>query len=388
MYVSQEEELDIVYQRYATVAKTSRKRLNTSIMKRQIDYMVSRMLGSNRGRVWEVSAKYPTEPIMGPEGLVYTATLTVKRIGRDAPGATLDAQYSHIMQLGNTAGNSSGWEMQSNQPVADDGPNQVEDTPATPDAPPPPQPNFAQTIEVEGIQRNGHFDHIYERESQISVIESSLMAFATSHLHNRFHCCLWGEPACGKTEILRSFSKMLGPEMVLELDATSTTKAGAERILLESEILPPVLLVEEIEKTDDASLRWLLGVLDHRGEIRKTTHTRGMRQRSIKMLCLATVNDMPLFKRVMDGALASRFSQKVYCPRPSKQVLRLILEREVLRVDGDPDWIQPAIDWCVDMEGTNDPRRVTTVCLSGQDKLLTGEYQEWLGEVCGPGEKR
>jgi len=375
----------MVFQRYATLTKTSQKRLNPQVMRRQIDYITNRMLGAGRAKTWGIDPSYPKAPSMTDDGeWTYSATLAIKRTGRENARDVMDIQASTMIQLGETAGNASGWSVSSAERASEKAEQEAQTdevqayhVPVT----------FQRPRLSEGsLNRNGHFDHIYERSSQISLIESSLNAFITSELRNRFHCVLWGEPASGKTEILRSFSKMLGPELILELDATSTTKAGAERILLEAEHVPPVMICEEIEKTDEASLRWLLGVLDHRGEIRKTTN-RGQRQRNVKMLCLATINDMPLFKRVMDGALASRFSQKIYCPRPSKQVLRLILSREVEKIDGNPAWIEPAIDYCVDIEDTNDPRRVVTVCLSGQDRLLTGEYQEWLAETIGPPKK-
>jgi hypothetical protein len=81
---------------------------------------------------------------------------------------------------------------------------------------------------------------------------------------------------------------------------------------------------------------------------------------------------------MMDGALASRFSHKIYCPRPGRQVLEQILLREVNKHDGDRTWIKPALDYCLDIEQTNDPRRIITVCLCGREKLLTGEYQRIL----------
>ena len=200
---------------------------------------------------------------------------------------------------------------------------------------------------------------------------------AESGFSERFHAVLHGPPACGKTEILRSLSRMVGRDAVLHFDATSTTKAGAERTLLETADIPPVLCIEEIEKTDEQSLRWLLGVLDFRGEVRKVTH-RSTAVREVKLLCLATVNDMDLFKRIMDGSLASRFTHKIKCPRPSREALEKILLREVTLAKANTAWIKPALEWCVEEEKTNDPRRIVAVCLCGGDKLLTGEYQESL----------
>ncbi len=189
---------------------------------------------------------------------------------------------------------------------------------------------------------------------------------------------------CGKTEVLRSLTKMLGSDAVMHFDATSTTSAGAKQLLTESDKIPPVLCIEEIEKADEASLRWLLGVLDYRAEVRALKFRAGLVRRNVKLLCLATVNDFGLFGRMMDGALASRFSNKIYFPRPTREVLEKILEREIAKSGGDVAWIAPALDYCLDKEDTNDPRRIITVCLCGREKLLTGEYQKVLAATQAP----
>jgi energy-coupling factor transporter ATP-binding protein EcfA2 len=222
-----------------------------------------------------------------------------------------------------------------------------------------------------------HFNHIFGRDDQISIIHSAIEAAKESAFHNRFHCVLQGPPGCGKSEILSAIGKMLGKEneAYLKLDATSTTEAGAIRILLEEPHIPPVLIMEEIEKTDEKSLRWLLGILDHRAEIRKTNFNIGHRARNVKMLCLATVNDIKLFRKVMSGALFSRFAHEIFCPRPDKATMQKILEREVAKVNGRLEWIEPTVKFCMDVLKINDPRKIVPICLCGRDKLLDGTYQ-------------
>ena len=393
-----------------SISKPSQRHLDTRVMKAQLEKITSRMLGGGRGRVWGIRFVLAEPAFMHDSSYLYTCSMTIKRTGRDVTSETYNATIAYMLAMGQKAGNASGWTFGSSagdvQSLESDS-SQVKTTESStladefvtktkidgdesePALPAATEPNTkGYSSRALSIDVGEHFSHIYERDAQIAVIQSAVKAFVDSDFYNRFHCVLWGEPACGKTEILRSFTRMLGANFVLELDATSTTKAGAERLLLESKTLPPVLVCEEIEKTDENSLRRLLGVLDHRGEIRKTTHNMGLRHRDVKMLCLATVNDMALFKRAMDGALASRFSHKVWCPRPSKDVLKRILAREIARMpNGNQAWIEPAVDWCVDVELTNDPRRVTTVCLSGRDALLTGEYQKLLAAVSEPGER-
>lgn len=353
--------------------KCSQRRLDVSVMRTQIAYVVKRSLGGNRGKVWE-SKGIPSPTPQEVQGeYVYIVPLRFERIGRAVPKATEDHQWEVIKQMAENAGRSKGWTLAGAVPKS---PETILE--AGKDVLPVPTPRREyQSLTVNVHNGTGdHFSHLYNLDPQISIVKSAIEAFADSR-EDRFHVVLHGKPACGKTEILRSFARWLGPESVLVFDATSTTKAGAERILLETATIPPVLVVEEIEKTDEQSLRWLLGVLDHRGEVRKITH-RMVANRSVQLLCLATVNDMGLFSRVMDGALASRFAHQVHCPRPSRETLEKILEREILSHKGNPRWIKPALDWCLDGEKTTDPRRVIAVCLSGKDKLLTREYQKAL----------
>lgn len=226
--------------------------------------------------------------------------------------------------------------------------------------------------------KSNHFDHLYDRDHQIKMVLSAIEAANESNFENRFHCLLHGEPACGKSDILISIGNMLGKEdeAYMKLDATSTTMAGAQKKFLDPNIkLPNILLIEEIEKQKEDHFRWLLALLDARAEIRKDT-ARESYKRSHKMLCLATVNNMDLFKRQMSGALHSRFSNKIYCPRPDRKILEKILSREIEKSNGKKEWIEPALKFCVDKMGWNDPREIIPVCLQGRDGLLDGSYQE------------
>jgi energy-coupling factor transporter ATP-binding protein EcfA2 len=236
----------------------------------------------------------------------------------------------------------------------------------------------------------GNFDHIYDREAQILLVRSAIETAVKTELKKRFNCVLFGPPGCGKTEILLSIGKMLGKEgeAYLKFDATSTTEAGAQRLLLESPNIPPILIVEEIEKTDEKSLRWLLGICDERGEVRKTNFRIGHNAREVKMLVLATVNNMNLFNNLLAGALSSRFPNKIYCDRPDRSVMQQILEREVKSIKGDDAWIEPTLSFCMDKLGWNDPRKLIPVCLQGQHKLLDGTYQQALLKTLPPEERK
>lgn len=222
-----------------------------------------------------------------------------------------------------------------------------------------------------------HFQHIYDRDAQIRMIHSSVSAAQTTNFEQRNHCLLWGKPGCGKTETILAFEKMIGADNVIKLDATMTTKAGAENLLLEKDVVPPMLFIEELEKCNPLNLPWLLGILDQRGEIIKTNARIGSLRKEAKCLCVATVNNLQELTNVMSGALASRFQHKIYFPRPSRVVLEKILLREVTKIKGDVAWIKPILDYVLDVEEINDPRRAIAL-LDGREKWLTGDYKNDL----------
>lgn len=359
--------------------KRSQRRLDPTVVREQINYVVRRALAGGRGKVWGLARTPTVKSDPASDGYLYTTRVTLSRTGRSAPEATLAKQWGVIRSMAEGAARGKGWVLLGELGESKAASKTVEEP--TPKA--PISKAYAPVSLSETDNGAGHFSHLYGRDAQIEIVRSAIRAATESNMEERFHCVLYGQPASGKTEILRSFARWIGSDSVLSFDATSTTAAGAIEVLKEAESIPPILIIEEIEKTDEQSLRWLLGVLDQRGEIRKTTY-RGTIQRSVKLLCLATVNDMGLFGRMMDGALASRFSHKIYCPRPDRAILHRILDREVARHGGKREWIRPALDWCLDEERTTDPRRATAVCMSGRDALLTGAYQTCLRQTLPP----
>jgi hypothetical protein len=223
------------------------------------------------------------------------------------------------------------------------------------------------------------FSHLFGLDAHVARIKRAMEAGLLSDWQHRLHCALIGPPGCGKSDICRTIKSMLGEEAVLEFDATATTAAGAIKELAEREILPRVLIIEEIEKADEKALDFLLAALDLRAEIRKTT-ARATIQRDTKLFAIATVNNVDLFARLKAGALASRFSQKIFFKRPSRDQLEMILQREVAKVDGDFAWIPPTLDYADEVDMT-DPRAVISIAMCGRELLITGEYQEMLKET-------
>jgi len=225
---------------------------------------------------------------------------------------------------------------------------------------------------------DSYFSHLFGLDNHIMRLRRAMEAGMYSDWNNRYHCALVGPPGCGKSDICQSIKRALGEDAVLEFDATATTAAGAIKELSEREILPRILLVEEIEKADEKAMSFLLSVLDLRSQIRKTT-ARATIVRDTKLFAIATVNNVPLFQSLQAGALASRFSNTIWFKRPDRSQLKMILEREIKRLgsEGDKAWIAPTLDYC-ETAGISDPRSVTAICLCGREMLLDGSYQQVL----------
>jgi len=221
-----------------------------------------------------------------------------------------------------------------------------------------------------------HFAHLYGLNSHVSRIRKSIEIGLMSGWTKRQHSVLIGPPGCGKSDICESFRRALGENAVFKFDATSTTAAGAIQTLKNLPILPRIILLEEIEKAPEAAMLFLLGILDMRGEIRKVT-ARDDVQRNVKCVAIATVNDETVFEKMQAGALASRFMNKIYFKRPSRDTLIRILTREVTSINGNQAWVMPTIEYC-EREGIYDPRVVINHCLVGGDDWLNGTYEKML----------
>lgn len=232
------------------------------------------------------------------------------------------------------------------------------------------------------------YNDIYGRESQIAVVMSALEAAAASRMEHRFHCLLNGPPGCGKTDIILATRALLLSLKIKHvfLDATTTTAAGAKKILLdESEEAPNVILFEELEKVvaGENSISWLLALMDRRGTV-SVTNFRVQASRKVPALVIAAVNNMDLLEKMSSGALFSRFSNEIFCPLPDEDTCRMILKREVGKLpDGNPKWIDATMRYCKE-RGIISPRKMVPICIQGRDRLLNGEYQKHLDNVRRP----
>lgn len=346
-----------------SVSKAAVRSLTPEKMDEQMKVLKAKAINATRiARGWSLKVESNGwKPTKLGEQNVYRASLTlICKPQRERAIERINAEFEQISKSLAQGAKSMGWHFEG-------GPMLAANDLSLPD-------KYADiTIPEEWRE---HYTNIYERDDQIDIVLSAIAAGVRSNWEDRFHTLLVGPPAGGKTEILRSVKKMLGVDAVLEYDATATTAAGAIKDLDQRLELPRVMLIEEIEKCEEASLRWLLGVLDHRAEIRKTNFKQQI-QRSTKLLCIATVNDYDLFCKMMFGALASRFPNHIACPRPSWATIRRIVTREVERVKGKSKWIEPTMRFVKKFK-IRDPRKVVAICLCGGDDLLSGTYQKKL----------
>lgn len=377
--------MELVQRHDVTLTKESKRALNIDKIREQITVLVARLaIPARLQRGWSFTWDETYRDNPTPVGTVtrtrgnvatnHNYTVKIEMICRpNRPRAGIDAEFNTAVGVLAVASARTKWNVSAVDGIAVTPTEFVNVGSGGGDV----YVGYAPFhLPTDGLQQ---FGHIYGRDAQITVLWSALSAALDSDWQNRYHVVLEGPPACGKTEILLTIKRLVGSESCLVFDGTSTTQAGAQKELMEREELPRILIIEEIEKTDESALRYLLGLLDDRGEIRKMT-AREKIVRDARVLCLATVNDIEKFNSMLSGALASRFRHKIFCPRPDRALMEKILTREVSRINGDNTWIEPALDYMQEIN-SSDPRTAIAICLSGREGWLDGTYPTMLREI-------
>lgn len=401
------------------------KKTGDDKIQEQINYIIERGFGAGRGKTWECTQRR-IPPVQRDGAWVFTFELVFQKTSGPQGGEAEYRQWEEIKAMITQSGQAARY-MATNSPwLVMDPQNNVSNatSPAIPAvvAEMPPE-NLADIVSQAGeaiatrllggvrevgsdfgvvsawkdlkvpdqflgpdsdvaMSQHPAWKDLYDLGPQIRILFNNINRAAETDGESRNHGVLFGHSGCGKTTTLLALEKMYGPSAVLRLDATSTTRAGLEKMFFNDlKEVPPLVFMEEAEKADPEALKIWLGALDDRGEIRKVNFRVNM-LRSLKVLFICTVNNKGLFDRMMGsdgsqgGALSSRCVSQIYFPRPSDDTLKQILKKEIDQHGGSMDWIAPALGLAKEL-GVSDPR-VVRHYLAGGDRLLDGSYQrDW-----------
>jgi hypothetical protein len=240
------------------------------------------------------------------------------------------------------------------------------------------------------IAKHPTFKGLYNLEAQIRILASSVRTAMETDGRLRNHVDLNGPPGCGKTSIVKAFFEgddgfPIGSWITFAAD--SATKAGYQKMFLqelERTGVPPMLALEEVDKTSGEALGPFLSALDRRGVMQKTD-ARTRKKIDIKSLCWATVNDVNKYRDMLAGALYSRMTKHIRVPQPTYEIITKILHREIEEFFGDDKkkhrWVEPCIELAKELR-VHDPRTIIGF-LDGGDRLLDNTYQSDLRATWG-----
>jgi hypothetical protein len=382
-----------------TLVRTISKRSSQEKIEAQIDFILGRALNSNRGSGWDITARKFYEPKLTKDGWKFQCDLTLEKIkGRGRGGETEYKQWEEIKAMLIQSGRSTKFQDSPWNATFSEEPNVASNGDEGEDSDIVDVKTVAGTISDrildwkdlhvpqelldsdEALAEHPAFSDLYDIGPQIRTVLSAIKRAVDTNGASRYHSVLYGEPGCGKTSTLRAVEKLLGPGSVLHLDATSTTKAGIEKLFFsELKEYPKIVFLEEAEKAPEEGLKVWLGALDDRGELRKVNF-RQTQVREIQILFFCTANNKRAFDNMMGtgsgepGALSSRCVNEIQFPRPAAHTLRKILEKEIDQKGGKRDWITPCLNLARELNVT-DPRKVKAF-LTGGDRLLDGTFQK------------
>lgn len=365
----------------------------------QLDYIVNRGISSSRGKTWSSSSSLK-EPFQNEDGnWVFTCEINLSKNSGQIGSEAEYKQWQEIRAMIEQSGKASKfgdnpWLIEDNNTNNNISINKLltNNTVKVKEVKPLTKVSSWKDLIVpdemlgensdDFIKTHPAWKGLYGVNPQIRIILSNIKRAHDTNGESRNHAVLFGHAGCGKTTTMFAIEKMFGSDSVLKLDATSTTKAGIEKLFFSDLVdIPPLVFMEEAEKADPEALKIWLGALDDRGEIRKVNF-RVNQLREVKVLFICTVNNKVLFDKMMGsdgsqaGALSSRCVTQIYYPRPSEAILYQILEKEIQEKGGSKDWIPAAVEMASKL-GTTDPRIVKSY-LAGGDRLLDGSYQrDW-----------
>lgn len=377
-----------------TLERISQNRLNPQKIREQLVYIRDAVSRNKSRRFKGILAKAVPEPVAfsqaGQGSYRYTTKLRVRNESGTTNKDRLKQQLEEVTRVVAAAARSSGWRIVSEDEQA----AAVRNEGVNPNTLAAKQEHLANVIHtIDNVQlpeltadaMESFFGRIYQRSNHINIIHRANVTAAMTRFEKRRHSLLWGPPSCAKTELFDCFVSFYGPENVLHLDVTTTTKAGLESLILKKALegkLPPFLYLEEIEKYDLTTLHCLHAIMDQRGRIQRTNARVGNMIAEAKTVVWATCNSLKKLREFEGGAILSRFSNRkqLYSPRPDEELMRRILLREVTEMGGEEAWVDPVVRFVFDEMRTNDPREAVAL-LDGRE-LLLGEapYLRWVRE--------
>lgn len=385
------------------------KRTNQDKIESQVSYIIERALNSSRGRGWEITSRNHHDPVETPKGWKFVCDINLEKTrGRGIGGEVEYKQWEDIKAMFTQAGQAAKF-IDSPWIATFDDDIKVTDKVVVKSMPEVDNCLNEETDSIAGVKtvagaiadqildwsdlqipdellhsdealaEHPAFSDLYDIGPQIRTVLSAIKRAVDTNGASRYHSVLYGEPGCGKTSTLRAVEKLFGPGSVLHLDATSTTKAGIEKLFFsELKQYPRLVFLEEAEKAPEEGLKIWLGALDDRGELRKVNF-RQTQVREIQILFFCTANNKRAFDNMMGtgsgepGALSSRCVNEIQFPRPAESTLRKILEKEIDLKGGNRDWITPCLNLARELK-VADPRKVKAF-LSGGDRLIDGSFQ-------------
>jgi len=173
--------------------------------------------------------------------------------------------------------------------------------------------SFTQEIEIEKLDFSQLFQSIVGHEDKKEIIIRSLTA------EKPVHCLLYGTVASAKTLFLEELSRLPHSRFIL---GSSLTKAGIFDVLFNER--PKYLIIDELDKIDDAENLSALLSLMHKGYVTETKYRRHRTVR-LKTWVFASANDITRIPR----ELLSRFTLlkfRDYTPDEYREVVVNVLK--------------------------------------------------------------
>lgn len=374
-----------------------RRRMQPKTIKSHLDNAMAKAMKSGRGSGWtyNISKIHPVEEMPNGE-FVYNAVVTMRTTSERS---SLLEKFPSICKRLAQAASAGGLRKAPWTIIDPEGYEEIAEKATAAERKSTRRKELAQEPKELGdiiIDPANHFDRLFGREAQIRRVLAALSLAKATEYKKRPHLLFCGDPGGGKTEMTQCIQRMIGleNEAWLRYDAPSMTKAGALEDLMtaaEAGKVPPILFLEEIEKVEtDHALRWLLGLMDDRGTIQRTNYRVGNQAKNVRMVVIATCNDVSLLKKVMYGALYSRFKGNVInFPYPNRETMQAILERELIDIpEPNPCWIEKALEFGYDELGIRDPREIIAIMNVGQNGLINGMYQQDYMKTMHPDDLR